>query len=333
MQIYILVAGIEYHSLKPNFFLKFCVRRKESILKKNINDNIEILIFDFQSGIIHKYSKYLNGSEKYKKIKNYSMIRKINYNNYNEFKPNGKKFMSIIDIYKVVQDIGSNNKNTLMELSFFSHSYNDGPILVNSYDCSSCGNGRDINDMDARASKDFRPPTMTISNKKKFQDAFHKDGYAWIWGCNAHSTFKKIVFKIIKLSKSNPADTLLIDIKNLLSNNDQKKYFWYVIKNYMSPKEYNNAFNIKKIQFKYIKSFCCYHIESSYSYSLAEVLNNRKVYGVLPGMFAEYSNQTMKVNVEKNFKDYIKFFEKYFYFKIKNNYGDYCSYSCKLSVP
>ncbi|NIU88451.1 MAG: hypothetical protein GWN56_14655, partial [Nitrosopumilaceae archaeon] len=84
--------------------------------------------------------------------------------------------MSILDVYDEIIRIGNTAPNSLMELSFFSHAKNEGPILVNSYDDGIYGvhdeyrrmsyvidlpaPARDPDDKDARHDKDFREPTL-----------------------------------------------------------------------------------------------------------------------------------------------------------------------------
>src|SRR5205814_1820680 len=98
--------------------------------------------------------------------------------------------------YQAVRDIGASatDKNTLIELSFFSHGWMGGPILVNSFDDRSTDPSgspadlagltvRDPDDRDARAALDFIAPTMDAAALANFQNAFHPDGFVWIWGC------------------------------------------------------------------------------------------------------------------------------------------------------
>src|SRR5690606_7934274 len=102
---------------------------------------------------------------------NYDVV-KSGKETYYHFKNNQFTTMSIVDIYKTVQEIGKNEPKSLVELSFFSHGWMGGPILVNSFDDRQLHipvvgripvpNGfRDPDDRDPRTALDFIPPNMS----------------------------------------------------------------------------------------------------------------------------------------------------------------------------
>jgi hypothetical protein len=107
--------------------------------------------------------------------------------------------MSITDLYAAVQDIGSDpdTAGSLTEVSVFSHGFFGGPILVNSVDSNPRGAARDPEDMDARASKDFRPPNMMAAEAASFKAAFAATGLWWSWGCAFTSSYRQVTAQFI----------------------------------------------------------------------------------------------------------------------------------------
>ncbi|MEZ4505685.1 MAG: hypothetical protein R2848_07420 [Thermomicrobiales bacterium] len=124
--------------------------------------------------------------------------------------------LGIMEVYAAVRRIGINHPGTLMELSFFSHAWSGGPILVNSTDdrmvtrpavpprtirvpagpfippipvtipgvpetvVALNGMDRDPDDYDPREI-DFWPPNLSVDGKKDFRAAYHPSGVNWSW--------------------------------------------------------------------------------------------------------------------------------------------------------
>lgn len=92
--------------------------------------------------------------------------------------------MSITDVYRFLCDLGRVHKGKLMEFSVLSHGFWNGPILVNTKEQSASNLiTRNPSDKDGRGRKDFQSPNLSSANIKDIQDAFHVDGFSWIWGC------------------------------------------------------------------------------------------------------------------------------------------------------
>ncbi|WP_298214545.1 hypothetical protein [Acidovorax sp.] len=109
--------------------------------------------------------------------------------------------MSITQVYEAGIGIGTDEPGTLHEFSIFSHSYENGPILLNSNDdrllavpprgataaqaraLKIRGLMRDPDDKDCRAQYDFAAPTMDEAELAAFHQAFAKAGRCWVWGC------------------------------------------------------------------------------------------------------------------------------------------------------
>jgi hypothetical protein len=103
-------------------------------------------------------------------------------NEFRQDEPN--TVMSITDIYLFLCNLGHFHKGRLMEFSILSHGFWNGPILVNTQEQSaSSSDTRNPSDKDGRGRKDFKPANLSAANIKDIQDAFHADGFNWIWGC------------------------------------------------------------------------------------------------------------------------------------------------------
>jgi len=76
-------------------------------------------------------------------------------------------------------------------VSFFGHGYAGGPILVNSWERPEYKAGgakaleRDPFDKDGRV-KDFNSTNMPLQRWRNIRNAFHTDGFCWLWGCVFH---------------------------------------------------------------------------------------------------------------------------------------------------
>ena len=200
------------------------------------------------------------------------------------FKEGQSDKMSILDIYTAVQSLGAASANELMELSFFSHAWMGGPILVNSFDDGIVNvamplgppiafpmpsGARDPDDNDPWAAKDFISPTMDAAALTNFKNAFHSDAFVWIWGC----AFPRLVHEILHKVERNAAykdsglgDDTVFTIKNF--NVSQADLLEKWIKTEMS-----GPFPDKKnivIEFKFLKYFFCKITAASYTQHIAK---------------------------------------------------------------
>ena len=89
--------------------------------------------------------------------------------------------MSIVHVYEFILNLGRHRAASLLEFSILSHGTWKGPVLVNSNDNAAAGSqSRDPSDKDGRGRKDFLAVNI---NTSLVHDAFHDDGFSWIWGC------------------------------------------------------------------------------------------------------------------------------------------------------
>jgi hypothetical protein len=108
--------------------------------------------------------------------------------------------MSITDLYEEVKDIGADPETAggLVEVSIFSHSFVDGPLLVDTNDSSPSSPGRDPKDLDARKDKDFKVPNMTSAQRAAFRAAFAPGAIWWTWGCDITSSYRQVTNRFIR---------------------------------------------------------------------------------------------------------------------------------------
>lgn len=337
-----MVAGVDYEFKGVDFSI-FCRSRIKKIIAKNTaKTDLHFTTFDIRKGMVSVLEvTYPSGSKsEVSSVPNPSKYNSVSKTNYNgkDFKDGQSNIISIVDIYKEVQNIGLNYPGTLMELSFFSHAWMGGPILVNSYDDGNYTyqppppattpitialplGQRDPDDLDPRGYKDFLPPNMSSVDLANFQNAFNTNGFSWIWGCAFPRDVHEILHKIENHSKyksSGLADGEDFNFRNMKSAHVSliSSYLGIVIANYKN-------FTIK---FGDLKRFICMITIASYSQILA---NNTKkeVRGGVMGTYSEYDSGSLPLmHVHKGFAKHFTFYKNYMGFSFDNegrNYGIY----------
>ena len=354
MKQYILVAGVDYDFKGVDFRL-FCNNRMKRTLDGNrAKEDMTFQIFDFRKGevVTHEIT-YTGGKQVGKTTKlspsPFKSISKANYDRYvidrethYRFKDGQRDKLSILDIYKSVQKIGVDAPHTLAELSFYSHGFYGGPLLVNSYDDGQVNQSvvlpsgaRDPDDMDPRV-KDFNPPIIDAIALTNFQNAFHADGFVWIWGCAFPRLVHEILHKIEHNSsykESGLGDEELFRIKNF--NTSQADYLESWVKDALGG-PFPNKKNIE-IKFKFLRYFFCQMIETSYLHYMS-VNAKVKAYGALIGTYAEYDTGRLPLmHIYRGFARHFAFYKNYLGFNFDpegRKYGEYRpDFTCTVPRP
>ncbi|KAF6700428.1 MULTISPECIES: hypothetical protein [Bacillus] len=336
MENYIFVAGVDYE-FKGVDFRVFCNNRISRLLAQNLEKkDIQFQVFDFRKGeIVTHQITYNNGTKSEKRVvrRTFKPISKKNYDvslkngtPYYSFRRGQHEVLSILDVYEAVKNIGAHSPKTLKELSFFSHGWMGGPILVNSFHNRDAFQEslRDPDDKDPRGQLDFIPPTMSSKAKQNLQKAFHPKGFIWIWGC----AFPNLIHQILTKVEKNPAykEQGLGDDDLLFFTNFNKEEA-NVLQYYLEP-SIGRFSNYKKIElpFKYLKYFFCIAIQASYSFQIA-VNAKIKTYGALLGTYAEYERGNFPLlRVPGVFKRHLAFYSNYLGFSLDfegRNYGEF----------
>jgi hypothetical protein len=206
----ILVAGYDYLGFGATDFRKPCLNRSLRLIKQD--PSLKYTLFDIRSGIVTLNKPDSNGKRVEKILKTFDKVTTANYSIKNidggthiAFNKKQSGVMSVVDVYKYIQEIGKDNPGSVNELSFFSHGYPTGPVLVNSYEFENepskraSTEERDPNDKDCRF-KDFEPKNMKPNDLKSLRNAFGKNAIIWSWGCN----FGKFVHLILDQLMASP---------------------------------------------------------------------------------------------------------------------------------
>lgn len=343
-----MVAGVDYDFTGVDFGI-FCKNRIKRITLKNTKKSeLNFTTFDIKKGKITVNDITYPSGKKKESISNpnptkFKPVAKCNYNG-KRFKDGQTDLISILDIYKEVQNVGINHPGTLMELSFFSHAWMGGPLLVNSFDDGvfnfqvpgttvnipfSLPVGiRDPDDFDPRGRKDFSPPNMQASDLLNFQNAYHPDGFSWVWGCAFPKNVHKILSKIErhpKYKSSGVSDSEDFQFKNMEAQ-------------YVAALEHalGISFPDKRnftIQFSDLKKFICIYNISSYS----QILSNnskRNVIGGLMGTYSEYdSGKLPLMSVSKLFTRHFTFYKNHLGYSFDKEGRKYGIYTPNKTCP
>ena len=216
----VLVAGFDYGRSGVDFE-QIALRRMRLLIRRNvaaqqkaktpfatvIDTAPRFVLFDFRSGLVRKsVATHPKGNRVWTEIARFQPVSTANYS----ARADGRRVfdtdqagrMSITDVYAHVQELGRTEPGSLSELSFLSHGWIGGPILVNSDD--GLGDGtrdRDPTDKDARTAKDFVAPTMDAAALANFRAAFGPSGFVWVWGCSFANSPRQVLYRLLSSAK------------------------------------------------------------------------------------------------------------------------------------
>jgi len=352
MKRFILVGGFDYERKGVDFRI-FCNSRvKRMVAANSAKEEMSFQVFDVGKGEVVTHDVSYPGGKKSESVARTQPFVAITASHYDRigtagdvhfrFKDGQSGMMSVTDVYAAVRTIGASNPGELFELSFFSHAWHGGPILLNSYDdgvvtgppaapggpptVTAVGAARDPDDKDPRP-KDFLPPNMTTAQLKEFQDAYRPDGYSWSWGC----AFPRLIHEILhKLEQhrdyraSGLADDKEFKFTNLRAEHISLLEVWLGIF-LLNPRDV-------RLEFKELKRFFCLATQASYTHHLA-VQSKRKAFGGVMGTYSEYDTGRLPLmHVEPSFGRHFKFYENYLGFKFDpegRKYGEFSpTFSC-----
>jgi hypothetical protein len=352
MKQVVLVGGMDY-DFKGVDFRVFCDNRMKRLKNANTKkEDLTFTILDVRRGEQETHEITFAGGKPTTKVTKvtpapFSTLSKANYDKvvsgsetHFNFKNGQRGMMSAPHLYSVIQKIGKDNPSTLVEFSIFSHGWMGGPILVNSYDdgvftisvppappvsFALPSASRDPDDCDPRAPKDFSPPTMDAAALTDFQNAFHTDGFIWIWGCGFPRLVHEMLHKIERNSAykdSGLGDDVLFKITNFEAAHAD------LLESYLSPALGGPLPDKKNIElkFKFLKHFFCLITTASYSQQLATAAN-RKVFAALMGTYSDYDTGVLPLmSIEKGFAKHFTFYKNYLGFGFDpegRHYGAY----------
>lgn len=184
----------------------------------------------------------------------------------------------IKQVYAHLDNVGRNAPGSVRELSFFSHGWVEGPILVNTYDRREpWDRRRSANDYDPRM-KDFDPPNL--SKWSKLPAAFHPQGEFRSWGCYAVPCLVNLAGYVN--NKGENAPFVLIESKDDHGN---------------TTIEHTNGPIAKQVYLEHL-------LLHPYVPHAAQVLGaGNRAYGAAPGTWSGYTDQVFKIPWEKDQPD------------------------------
>lgn len=293
---FVMISGLDYHDFWS--FNSYAEKHKAKLLKtKNAKEDFIFYMVDILVGKIRKI-EIIGSKSAVETTTKFDIVDKSNYVNH-YFESNGKKIISKTDIYKLIEQIGIDNPNTLVEVNVFSHAYWNGPILVNS--------SKGIDDHDMRISD----VTGSIINAKNFKDAFHVNGIFKIWGCSFPRDTNALFSKIRKNKNYKSSGVIADTIKFMYPKN----HFTFQMGTEPEVNLTTEINDILKTSFKVsdsieltflqIKKIACYNYINVY----AAILSNKfdiKCQSALPATYAEI---TPDFHISSLTLENVKFYE------------------------
>jgi hypothetical protein len=162
---------------------------------------------------------------------------------------------------------------------------------------------------------------MSAANLTLVRDAFHVDGYSWVWGC----AFPRVVHEILyKLEHHRDyRSSGLSDTKKLVFRNFRAPHISALQD--MLGVVFADPRRVE-IEFGELKRFACLATQASYTHNLA-INSDRKAFGGLIGTYSEYDHGRLALmHVHGGFAGHIRFYQNYLGFKVDpegRKYGEF----------
>ncbi len=357
MKQYLLIVGVDYE-FKGAPFRDCAVNRRRAIIAANkAKADLRFTLLDFKAGTVIVTNVTYPGGKKTEATSQTTPFSPINQASYRTvtdsagvqhivFKDGQNDKASILDVYKMVRDIGTSDPGTLVELSFFCHSWMGGPILVNSYDDRQAllpapgvppgpgtilsvitGTNRDPDDHDPRGQLDFVAPTMDAPSLALFRNAFASgSAIIWLWGC----AFPHVVHHLLWAMERAPAyqasglsdDTVLV--MNAVTKDDVD-YLEAYLRPLIGPFASRSSISVA---FKYLKYAMCAMNAQGYAWQIANAAQV-DTYAAAMGTYANYEpdGPTQQMRVDASFSAHFAFYKNYLGYKFDPEGRHYAIYS------
>ena len=310
----VLVAGFDYERSGVDFEkialsrMKLLIRRNvaaqkraKTPLERVIETAPRFVLFDFKSGVVRRsVATKPKGMRAWTEIARFQPVSAANYS----ARADGRRVfdtdqagrMSVTDVYKHVQEIGKTEPGSLSELSFLSHGWVGGPVLVNSDDGLGHGTSdRDPNDKDPRMDKDFVEPSMDAAALANFRAAFDSGAFVWVWGCAFANSPHKVMHRVLSSAKYRAtARGKLVDtdVFKLTFPREHAEKFFHVDTAFFPPRGANGEFPLTlERTFEQIKNFFFGRLNETYCNRVA-LASQVPCFGALPGTYSDYEKGT-----------------------------------------
>ena len=339
-----LVAGFDYERSGVDFDsiadhrMQRLIRKHAAAAKsgKLTPDQIaktapRFIVADVKSGRIRKRILDSTGTWTWTDLATFDPVSAANYtpiagSTRKVFNTNQAGRMSITDILNQVRTIGRTEPGSLGELSFFSHGWVGGPLMVNSDQDPAFDSvpQRDPNDKDPRLRKDFLPPQMDATGRGELRAAFDVDGFAWAWGCAFANAPRQVLHQILKSRKYRATALGAVqdtDTFHFEFSRAHAHQFFAKIPSFFPAAGADGEFPLTFDRtFDQIKAFFISVMNSTYFHFLA-VVCNVPCFAALPGTYADYEKgvslplmvvPTKAPPYSDNFIRSIRFYTTYF---------------------
>ncbi|HEU4971395.1 MAG TPA: hypothetical protein VFT35_05710 [Gaiellaceae bacterium] len=303
----VLVAGFDYER-KGVDFEKIALSRMRLLIRRNIaaQKNLgtsfssvvdtapRFVLFDFRSGVVRtSVASQPDGKRAWKEIARFQPVSASNYSaGGHAFDTDQAGRMSVTDVYDHLRMLGTTEPGSVAELSFLSHGWVGGPILVNSFDGSAAGvDTRDPNDKDPRTEKDFIAPTMDAPALAEFRAAFGSDAFVWVWGCSFANSPRQVLYRVLSSAKykGTAAGKLVnTDTFRLTFPRDHAELFFDVDPVFFPVRGADGQFPLTFDRtLQQVKDFFFGRLSQTYCNALAQAAQV-PCFGALPGTYSDY---------------------------------------------
>ena len=303
----VLVAGFDYER-KGVDFERIAQSRMQLLVKRNLAAQQKLktpfsmvidaaprfVLFDFRSGLVRtSVAGQPTGKREWKEIATFQPVSAANYSGGGHaFDTDQAGRMSITDVYDHVRMLGRTEPGSVAELSFLSHGWIGGPILVNSFDGGGAVvSSRDPNDKDPRTDKDFVAPAMNAAALTEFRAAFGADAFVWVWGCSFANSPRQVLHRVLSSAKyrSTAAGKLVnTDTFRLSFPREHAELFFDVDPVFFPGRAANGEFPLTFDRtLEQIKSFFFGRLSETYCNAIAQAAQV-PCFGALPGTYSDY---------------------------------------------
>jgi hypothetical protein len=208
-----------------------------------------------------------------------------------EKRPDSSRLLSVLDVYKRIQQIGRDAPYTLQEFQLWGHasssaySSNNGTAFANTDHVDVVGRaGRHPLDLDARAIRDFDKVTI---DRRLFRMAFAKGAMTIVWGCNWSRPFYDVLGQAIKQLGTKPLKDDASFVFSWRQDTGGPEGWFRVL---MDLKAGDPTKNVKK-DGKFLRELVQRLLRETYMQQLAN-LASRCVTGGVPGVGSDYDERS-----------------------------------------
>ncbi|ROS75458.1 hypothetical protein [Cellulomonas sp. PhB143] len=337
MQQVVLVAGVDYEFAGVDFRV-FTTNRRRFLERRNTaREDLRFVTMDVRTGETEIRDVTFPGGRRTEAVsvtRSHDPVTRASYaapaGGHPRFRPGQWRVLGVDDVYATVRQIGAAAPGTLAELSFFSHGWMGGPILVNSFDDRSwsftfpvVGSGtpvtvdlvvpstaRDPDDRDARPRLDFVAPQMDAAGLGLFRAAFAPDAVAWLWGCAFPRVLHRALTAIERAPGFRDSGTDPETVLTLTSPLEADDRAW-LVSNLGAALDPSSTATRIVVRFKHLTHLMCRANGAGYAQALADA-GNVHVHAAPLGTYAEYDTGGDRLmNVHAGFAAHLRFYRNY----------------------